>query len=120
MSGGWEEPRGDQEQEEPDGDPGTATMVAHGGADGGGAMVEEWSLTPWGRPTVAEQVVLEPEAATESRRARVMPRIRRAKVEPEASATEVKAELRKAAAEPERQRTEVELEGRRSPTEPEG
>ncbi len=55
----------------------------------GGAMVEEWPPTPGGRPTAVEQVEVEPEAATESRRARMKPRIRRAKVEPEASATEV-------------------------------
>ncbi len=53
----------------------------------GGAMEEECAPTPWGRPMAAEQV--EPEEATESRRARVRPKIRRAKAEPEALATEV-------------------------------
>ncbi len=33
----------------------------------GGAMVEEGLMTPWCRPTVAEQVVVEPEVETESR-----------------------------------------------------
>ncbi len=47
----------------------TVMMVAHGGADGGRSL---------GRgviPTAAEQVVVEPEEATESQRARVRPKI---------------------------------------------
>ncbi len=40
-----------------------------------GAMEEEWPPTPGGRPTVAKQVEEEPEAETESRRARVTGRI---------------------------------------------
>ncbi len=84
----------------------------------GGAMEEWWPPTPGGRPTVAEQVVEEPE--TESQRARGMPRIRGARVEPRALATKAKAELRRSAAEPERLRTQVELKGGKSPTEPVG
>ncbi len=38
----------------------------------GGAMVEEWPPTPWDLPTAVEQVVVEPEEVTESRRARVL------------------------------------------------
>ncbi len=60
----------------------------------------------------------EPEAETESQRARGMPRIWGARVEPRALATE--AEIRRSAAEPELLRTKVELAGGRSPTEPEG
>ncbi len=78
-----------QEQEEPGGTQATITMVAHGGADRGrshgGGMAADYR----GRPMAAEQVEVEPEAATESRRARMKPRIRRAKAELEASATEV-------------------------------
>ncbi|KAL1256039.1 hypothetical protein QQF64_014100 [Cirrhinus molitorella] len=81
-------------------------------------MVEEALTTPGGRPTAAERVVVEPEA--ESRRSGTTPRIRRAKAEQMAPATEAEAEIRRAAAEPERSRTEAELEGRRSPAEPEG
>ncbi|KAL1280024.1 hypothetical protein QQF64_014624 [Cirrhinus molitorella] len=69
-------------------------------------MVEEGLTTPWGRPTVAEQV--EPEAETESRRAEDPGRHRGS------------PEIRRATVEPERSRTEAELEGRRSPAEPEG
>ncbi|KAL1276696.1 hypothetical protein QQF64_036319 [Cirrhinus molitorella] len=81
-------------------------------------MVEEGLTTPWGRPMVAEQV--EPEAETESQRSGATPRIRRAKVEQMAPATEAEAEIRRAAVEPERSRTKAELEGRRSPAELEG
>ncbi|KAL1250684.1 hypothetical protein QQF64_018480 [Cirrhinus molitorella] len=81
-------------------------------------MVEEGLTTPWGRPTVAEQVEVEPEA--ESRISGATQRIRRAKAEQMAPATEAEAEIRRAAVEPERSRTEAELEGRRSPAEPEG
>ncbi len=42
----------------------------------GGAMVGEGLMAPGGRPTAAEQVEVEHEAATESQRARVKPRIR--------------------------------------------
>ncbi len=59
-------------------------------------------------------------AETESRRARVMQRIWKAKVEKMAQATEAQTGIQKAAVEPERQRTKVEPEGRRSLTEPEG
>ncbi len=79
---------------------------------------------PWRRdghrPTAAEQVVEEPEVETESQRARGMPRIRGARVEPRALVTEAEAEIRRSAAEPERLRTKVELAGGRSPTEPVG
>ncbi|KAL1276705.1 hypothetical protein QQF64_036328 [Cirrhinus molitorella] len=83
----------------------------------GGAMVEEWPPTPGGRPTVAEQVEEEPEAETESRWARVTGRIRRAKAEQVAPATDAETGIQKAAVEPERPRTEEEPEGRRSLTE---
>ncbi len=43
----------------------------------GGAMVEGWPPTPGGRPTATEQVEKEPEAETESHRARATGRIRR-------------------------------------------
>ncbi len=74
---------------------------------------------PWW-PTVVEQVEKEPEAETESQRARGMPGIRGAWVELRALATKAKAELRRSAAEPERLSTQVELKGGRSPTEPVG
>ncbi len=48
----------------------------------GGAMEEGWPPTPGGRPTMAEQVAEEPEAETESQRARGMQRIWGARVEP--------------------------------------
>ncbi len=83
----------------------------------GGAMVEEGLPTPRGRPTMAEQVVVEPRAETESRWARATGRIQRAKAEQMALATEAEAGIRKAAVELERQRTKVEPEGRRSLTE---
>ncbi len=56
-------------------------------------MEEGWPPTLGGRPTWTEQVVEEPEAETESQRARGMPRIRGAKVEPRALVTEAKAEI---------------------------
>ncbi len=86
----------------------------------GGAMEEWLPPTPGGRPTAAEQVVEEPEAETESQRARGMQRIRGARVEPRALATEAKVEIWRSTAEPERLRTQVELKGGRSPTEPVG
>ncbi|KAL1270420.1 hypothetical protein QQF64_029436 [Cirrhinus molitorella] len=61
----------------------------------GGAMVEEGLTTPGGRPTVAEQVVVEPEAETESRRSGATPRIRRAKAEQMAPATKAEAKIYK-------------------------
>ncbi len=81
--------RRDLDQEEPGRTQAKVTMVAMEELTEGGAMVVEWPTTPWGRPTAAEQVVVEPESATESRRARVKLRIRRAKAEPEASVSEV-------------------------------
>ncbi len=48
---------------------------------------EPWLPTPGGQTTAAEQVVEEPEAETESRRARGMPRIRGARVEQRTLAT---------------------------------
>ncbi len=60
----------------------------------GGAMEEGWPLTPGGRPTAAEQVVEEPEAETESQRARGMQRIRGARVEQRALANKAEAEIR--------------------------
>ncbi|KAL1248297.1 hypothetical protein QQF64_021615 [Cirrhinus molitorella] len=86
----------------------------------GGAMVEEWPPTPGGRPTAAEQVEEEPEAETESRWARATGRIRRAKAEQMAPATDAETGIQKAALEPERPRTEEEPEGRRSLTELKG
>ncbi|KAL1258303.1 hypothetical protein QQF64_011547 [Cirrhinus molitorella] len=87
----------------------------------GGAMEEEWPPTPGGRPTAAEQVEEEPEAETESRwRARATGRIRRAKAEQVALATDAETGIQKAAVEPERSRTEEEPEGGRSLTELEG
>ncbi|KAL1255491.1 hypothetical protein QQF64_013552 [Cirrhinus molitorella] len=83
-------------------------------------MVEEWPPTPGGRPTAAEQVEEEPEAETESRWARATGRIRRAKAEQMAPATDAETGIQKAAVEPERPRTEEEPEGRRSLTELEG
>ncbi|KAL1276714.1 hypothetical protein QQF64_036337 [Cirrhinus molitorella] len=76
----------------------------------GGAMVEEGLTTPGGWPTVAEQVVVESEAETESQRSGVTPRIRRAKVEQMAPVTEAEAEIWRAAVEPERSRTEAQPE----------
>ncbi len=93
----------DLEQEEPGGTQAVAIMAIHGGA--------EELTAPGGQPTVAEQVVVESEM--ESRRARVMLRIQRAKAEQ----TE---QIHKAAVELERLRTKVEPEGRRSLTEPDG
>ncbi|KAL1263462.1 hypothetical protein QQF64_006201 [Cirrhinus molitorella] len=83
-------------------------------------MVEERPPTPGGRPTAAEQVEEEPEAETESRWARATGRIRRAKAEQMAPATDAETGIQKAAVEPERPRTEEEPEGRRSLTELEG
>ncbi len=80
----------------------------------GGAMVEEGLTTPGGRPKAEEQVVVE------SRLPRATQRIRRAKAEQMAPATEAEAGIRKATVEPERLRTKVEPEGRRSLKEPEG
>ncbi|KAI2663177.1 hypothetical protein H4Q32_011644 [Labeo rohita] len=77
--------RRDSEQEEPGETQTTAMMVFHGGAEGG-AMVEEGLTTPGDNSSW------------------VAPRIRRAKAEPRALATEADAEL----------------EGGRSPTEPVG
>ncbi len=62
-------------------------------------MEEEWPRTPGVRPMAAEQVVEEPEAEPESQRARGMPRIRGARVEPRSMATE--AEIRVGAGETE-------------------
>ncbi len=64
-------------------------------------MAEEGLTTPGGRPTAAEQVLVEPKAEMESRQARVTKRIWRAKPD-------------------ERQRTKTVPEGRRSLTDPEG
>ncbi|KAL1276295.1 hypothetical protein QQF64_035918 [Cirrhinus molitorella] len=83
-------------------------------------MEEEGLTTPGGRLTAAEQVVEEPEAETESRWARATGRIRRAKAEQVAPATDAETGIQKAAVEPERPRTEEEPEGRRSLTELEG
>ncbi len=84
----------------------------------GGAMEEEWPPTPEGWPTASEQVVVEPEAETESQRARRMPRFRGARVEPRAQVTE--AEVLRSASEPEWLRTQIEQTGGRGPTEPVG
>ncbi len=75
----------------------------------GGAMEEEWPLTPGGRPTTVVQVEEEPEVEMESRRARATGRIRGTKAEQTAPATE--AEIQMAAGEPERQRTEEDPRG---------
>ncbi len=103
-------------QEEPGGTQATAKTVAHGGADGGrshggdrrslagprpqpkrwptvepmegGAMEEEWPLTPGGRPMTVVQVEEEPEVEMESQRARATGRIRGTKAEQMAPATE--------------------------------
>ncbi len=82
----------DLEQEEPGRTQAVAIMAIHGGA--------EELTAPGGQPTVAEQVVVEPEM--ESRRARVMLRIQRAKAEQ----TE---QIHKAAVELERLRTKVKI-----------
>ncbi len=86
----------------------------------GGPLVKERLTTPGCWPTAAEQVEEEPEAETESRWTRATGRIRRAKAEQMAPATEAKAGIWKATVEPEWQRTKVEPEGRSSLTEPEG
>ncbi len=80
----------------------------------GGAMVEEGLTTPGGRPTAAEQVVKEPEAETESWRARATGRIRGTKAEQ--MVTEAETGIQMAAVEPERQRTEVLLIGQKNNT----
>ncbi len=87
--------RGDQEEEEEHSwTQATAMMMAHGGADGGrnhgeGMAADSRGPTPGSRPMAAEQVVEGPEVETESQRARGMSRIRGARVEPRALATEV-------------------------------
>ncbi len=86
--------RRDPEQEAHGRTQATAMMMAHGGADGGRAMEERWPPTPGGQPMAVEQVVEEPEVETESQRARGMPRIRGARVEPRALVTEAEAEIR--------------------------
>ncbi|KAL1269265.1 hypothetical protein QQF64_031554 [Cirrhinus molitorella] len=77
-------------------------MAAHGGVDGGRSHGGGGADDSRGRPTAAEQVVVEPKA--ESQRSGVSPRIRRAKAEQVALAPEA----------------EMEPEGRRSLTELEG
>ncbi|KAK2887136.1 hypothetical protein Q8A67_015364 [Cirrhinus molitorella] len=74
-------------------------------------MVEEGLTTPGGQPTAAEQVVEEPKAETESRRSRVMGRIRRTEAKPKAPATDAELWIQEAVVEPEQQRTQEELEG---------
>ncbi len=73
----------------------------------GGAMVENELTNPGGPPMPAKQVVVEPEAETERRWARVKGSIQRAKGEQMARATEAQVGIRRAAVEPEKQRTKV-------------
>ncbi|KAL1250983.1 hypothetical protein QQF64_018779 [Cirrhinus molitorella] len=112
-----EKTRDPEQEEEPGGTQATAMMMAPVEPTEGEAMEEEWPATPGGRPTAAEQVEEEPEAEMESRWARATGRIRRAKAEQMAPATDAETGIQKAAVEPERPRTEEEPEGRRSLTE---
>ncbi len=92
---GKQSPRGDeggksQERQEEPGAGGAQQDSGHSHDDGpqwSWWREEPWPPTPVGRTTAAEQVVEQPEAETESRRARGMPRIRGARVEQRTLAT---------------------------------
>ncbi len=123
---GWQRPGRWRRREEPgkrqEGPGAGGVQLDPGHSHDDGPRWSRWKEEPWRsdghRLQGAEQVVEEPEAETESQRARGMLRIRGARVEPRALATE--AEIRRSAAEQERLRTQVELVGGRSPTEPVG